>query len=272
MMEPTESSFPPSGQGDHTKDQTIDALLAEVERELSSQAPGQSNHQPDDPAELLAELQAEFAQKQTPAESDDLDLEGFAQQQRRPAPPDQGDANVANLLAEVQAEFQQRDPVSIPPPERRSPAAPNDDVQALLADLQTEFSQKPAPPIELPTRKTSAATDGVITQMKREFEANRRPPPPDPKLDHLLDDLKGEFKEIDTAAQIKEQEARLREHRQREWERQQRRKAIAQKAAAWLKDLDPYSDEGLWFEEFAYNYPSKQEAAIDYLEALWTQP
>jgi hypothetical protein len=272
MMKPAESSFPPSEDSDQADDQRIDALLAEVERAVSSQTPGQPNHQPDDPAALLAELQAEFAQKQTPADPDQLDLEGFARQQRRPASPDEADATVADLLAEVQGEFRQRQGAKPSAREQRSPTPPTDEVQALLADLQTEFSQKPLPPIERPTRKTSAATDGVITQMKREFEANRCPPPPDPKIDHLLDDLKGEFKQIDTAAQIKQQEAILREHRQREWERQQRRKAIAQKAAAWLKDLDPYSDEGLWFEEFAYNYPSKQDAAIDYLEALWTQP
>lgn len=33
-------------------------------------------------------------------------------------------------------------------------------------------------------------------------------------------------------------------------------------AEAWLEKLDPLCGEGLWFEEFAKNYPSRLEAAI----------
>ncbi|MFM7888542.1 MAG: salt stress protein, Slr1339 family [Pseudanabaena sp.] len=39
-----------------------------------------------------------------------------------------------------------------------------------------------------------------------------------------------------------------------------------QKAREWLKMLDPISGEGLWFAEFAKNYPSKLEAAIALIE------
>jgi len=37
---------------------------------------------------------------------------------------------------------------------------------------------------------------------------------------------------------------------------------FTQEANEWLKKLDPLSGEGLWFEEFAKNYPSRLEAAI----------
>lgn len=37
---------------------------------------------------------------------------------------------------------------------------------------------------------------------------------------------------------------------------------FTQQANEWLKKLDPLSGEGLWFEEFAKNYPSRLEAAI----------
>jgi len=40
-----------------------------------------------------------------------------------------------------------------------------------------------------------------------------------------------------------------------------------QKAREWLKMLDPLCGEGLWFEEFAKNYPSKLEAAIALMES-----
>ncbi len=36
----------------------------------------------------------------------------------------------------------------------------------------------------------------------------------------------------------------------------------AKTATEWLKKLDPLDGEGLWFEEFAKNYPSRLEAAI----------
>ncbi|GBO54889.1 ATPase involved in DNA repair [Pseudanabaena sp. lw0831] len=43
--------------------------------------------------------------------------------------------------------------------------------------------------------------------------------------------------------------------------------AIAKTASEWLKKLDPLGGEGLWFEEFAKNYPSRLEAAIALLQS-----
>lgn len=45
------------------------------------------------------------------------------------------------------------------------------------------------------------------------------------------------------------------------------RQLYEQRAKEWLKMLDPLSGEGLWFEEFAKNYPSKLEAAIALIES-----
>jgi hypothetical protein len=58
-------------------------------------------------------------------------------------------------------------------------------------------------------------------------------------------------------------EIRLAEQRQQ----QQKKQAIAQ-ANQWLNQLEPYSEEGMWFEQFAGSYPSRLDAAIDYLRAL----
>ena len=43
--------------------------------------------------------------------------------------------------------------------------------------------------------------------------------------------------------------------------------AISKTATEWLKKLDPLGGEGLWFEEFAKNYPSRLEAAIALLQS-----
>jgi hypothetical protein len=42
---------------------------------------------------------------------------------------------------------------------------------------------------------------------------------------------------------------------------------ITKTATEWLKKLDPLGGEGLWFEEFAKNYPSRLEAAIALLQS-----
>ncbi|MGG6268093.1 salt stress protein, Slr1339 family [Leptolyngbya sp. AN03gr2] len=84
---------------------------------------------------------------------------------------------------------------------------------------------------------------------------------PSPSSDRLFDDLKQEREEsLKQAAQQKQE--RL------EQLKQQRRQALTVKAQEWLKNLDPNSSEGRWFEEFACNYENRIVAAIDYLEAL----
>lgn len=45
------------------------------------------------------------------------------------------------------------------------------------------------------------------------------------------------------------------------------RKRRERQAKQWLKELDPLTTEGIWFTDFARNYSSLLEAAIDYLEA-----
>ncbi|MGH7998819.1 MAG: salt stress protein, Slr1339 family, partial [Brasilonema sp.] len=42
--------------------------------------------------------------------------------------------------------------------------------------------------------------------------------------------------------------------------------ALKKQAKDWLAQLDPLSLEGLWFEKFAEGYPSKLEAAIEYVQ------
>lgn len=53
-----------------------------------------------------------------------------------------------------------------------------------------------------------------------------------------------------------------------EKQRQAQSKYWHTKAKQWLQQLDPISNEGLWFMEFAESYESPLAAAIDYLMAL----
>jgi hypothetical protein len=97
--------------------------------------------------------------------------------------------------------------------------------------------------------------------------------------ENLLADVKAEFEEKERAEELKRQqqqreeqlrkERQLKEEKLKEEQRQQRkREALEREAEDWLKNLNPRSEEGRWFEEFAYSYPSKLDAAIEYLAAL----
>ncbi len=57
-------------------------------------------------------------------------------------------------------------------------------------------------------------------------------------------------------------------HQRRDRLRQQRRTKLVAQAQQWLQQSNLSTAEGRWFEEFACNYESPLEAAIDYLEAL----
>ncbi|NEO30105.1 MAG: hypothetical protein F6K36_06600 [Symploca sp. SIO3C6] len=86
--------------------------------------------------------------------------------------------------------------------------------------------------------------------------------------DKLLVELQAEFEEIDRVEQLKTEQYQREKKRTEEQRIIKQREALIQPAKQWLKSLDVSSQEGLWFEEFAYNYPTKLEAAIDYLQAL----
>jgi hypothetical protein len=100
-----------------------------------------------------------------------------------------------------------------------------------------------------------------------------------PIEDSLLAEIKAEFEEqqrieaSNKQKQLREETLRKEQQLQAEKIRIQqqeriKRDALTKEAEAWLKALNFRSEEGLWFEEFAYAYPSKLEAAIDYLQAL----
>ncbi|MGI0493527.1 salt stress protein, Slr1339 family [Alkalinema pantanalense CENA528] len=98
---------------------------------------------------------------------------------------------------------------------------------------------------------------------------------PSPLPPDVLHQIKTQYQEHDRqllqqqqAEQAAQQQKELdRQHRQQQL-REQRRAEIAKTAQKWLKQLKPNSEEGRWFDEFACNYESRLEAAIDYLEAL----
>ncbi|HEY9636121.1 MAG TPA: hypothetical protein V6D14_22130 [Coleofasciculaceae cyanobacterium] len=153
--------------------------------------------------------------------------------------------SIDDLLAQLKAEYQEQE-------QAEQPKKP-------LLFEEKEFK---SPPVS-PTYQTQLSAHNWLS----------------PVEDNLLAQVKAEFEEQDQVDEFKRQqqqteeqlrkEQQLREEQLRaEQRRQRRREALTQEAREWLKNLNPRSEEGRWFEEFSYSYSSKLEAAIDYLEAL----
>ncbi|BAU10710.1 hypothetical protein LEP3755_12020 [Leptolyngbya sp. NIES-3755] len=130
-----------------------------------------------------------------------------------------------------------------------------DEIDKLLNSLNNS-APEPRPSSEAKPAAARSSIEDLLKQIDVEPQIT-----PSSSSDRLFDELKQEREEsIRQAAQQKQE--RL------EQLKQQRRQALIVKAQEWLKNLDPNSSEGRWFEEFACNYENRTVAAIDYLEAL----
>ena len=154
--------------------------------------------------------------------------------------------SIDDLLAQVKAEYQEQ--------------AQGKPAQKQPLFQEEEFKPSvPVPPTYQPQSSAqnwiSPAEESLLAQVKAEFEEQQRAEELKKQQQHTEEQLRKE-------QQLREEQLRVEQRRQR------RREALTQEATEWLKNLKPRSEEGLWFEEFSYSYPSKLEAAIDYLEAL----
>jgi hypothetical protein len=143
-------------------------------------------------------------------------------------------------------------------------------LESILTDLQNKYTDpnvNQQPKSQLKSERSQQDLPSLDIEVKPAITANPN------SLDHLLDDLRnGVTKTVEpeinvlpissTSSPIK-QELQQVEDRQKAKDRQ----VYEQKAREWLKMLDPLCGEGLWFEEFAKNYPSKLEAAIALMES-----
>lgn len=123
-----------------------------------------------------------------------------------------------------------------------------DSIDDLLAEVKAKYKE-PAVDLKLP-RQTE------------EFKQ----PQSTSSIDSLLEQVKADYEQQDQAENLKiKQKLQVEEHRQQQLQQQQLA-ALNQRAIAWLKNLDPLSSEGIWFENFSQKYSSKLAAAIDYLQ------
>ena len=160
-------------------------------------------------------------------------------------------------------------PTSSPPPTPFS----------TVRESSPSSSSTPTSSFSVPSHQ-AAATDSVLAQVKQQYaaeEAERERQRQEAlEADRLLQQqLEEQARQQQLAEERRQRE--LEAQRQREWEaeqerlrqlEEQRKAERLKKAQDWLKELDPNSDEGFWFESFAVNYPSKIDAALEYLSAM----
>jgi hypothetical protein len=151
--------------------------------------------------------------------------------------------SIDDLLAQVKAEYQEDEN---PEQSKKQPLFKEEDLNIPPPTYQ------PQPPVQT---WVSPAEESLLAQVKVELEEKER-------AEKLARQQQEQQENLRKEQEIKEeqQRAQLRQQRKRE--------ALTQQAQEWLKNLNPRSEEGLWFEEFSYSYSSKLEAAIDYLQAL----
>jgi hypothetical protein len=127
-------------------------------------------------------------------------------------------------------------------------------IDKLLAELKAEYEE--VKPEQQQQQPQPAAAKSFI-----------KPPSKSASLiDSLLAEVQADFVEQDAAEKLKKQQELEQKRIQQEQLKAKQREALQKVAKDWLAKLDPLSLEGLWFERFAEGYPSKLEAAIEYLQ------
>ncbi|NEO46570.1 MAG: hypothetical protein F6K55_21560 [Moorea sp. SIO4A3] len=139
----------------------------------------------------------------------------------------------------------------------------------LLAQLKTEYEQKDAgvEPKQQPLFQEQLV-DLPLTDPPTSESPAKIPDWVSTAQDRELAEMRTEFEKQDQEDALKQQQELEAEQKRLQQQKQREREALTQQATEWLKNLTPNSAEGLWFEEFSDSYPSKLEAAIDYLQAL----
>jgi len=154
--------------------------------------------------------------------------------------------SIDDLLAQVKSEYQEQNSAK---KSQKVPLVPEQEVKP-KRNLASSYKPQPDKGTWL-----SPAEESLLAQVKAEVEAQDRDKEVKRQQQQREEQLRKE-------QQLKEEQLKIQQRQQKQ------REALTQQAQNWLKALDSHSEEGLWFEEFAYNYPSKLEAAIDYLQAL----
>ena len=158
--------------------------------------------------------------------------------------------NIETYLSQLEADNQEK-----------KLSAKTDD---LLEEIETTYQ----------SQKTSQSNTSpeLFSEIEQKFSQRKKQENISPEdssiIDNSLEQMVRHSQRKIKNSQEKKTVDNLADIRQEELNKQKQIKLLTRKAEAWLKKLDPNSEEGFWFEQFALSYSSKLEAAIDYLKAL----
>ena len=162
--------------------------------------------------------------------------------------------SIDRLLAELKAEYQASQKI------RELQSQPPVEAQPLSQPAAVRSNQ---------TLKTSdinlyaGALDKDLAQIKAEYEAQNKAQEvaaQEPlSAEHEAQNKAQEVTALETrpAEKVAGPQLDVQTHRQK-----------VRQAQVWLKNLDKNSDERYWFDQFAFKYASRIDAAIDYLQAV----
>lgn len=243
--------------------------------------------------DLLNSIKQEYENKATDASA----KPSSSEQPPHPSPPSPPQntptphpKSVESLLADIG--MGTPPPSSVPtsnqrplfPTVRSSPPTPTPSPPPVTTQRPLFPTVRSSSPTPTPTptlgRSPSAATNPILADVKAQYEAEQAE-----AERQRLQALEADRRRQRQREEQERQERLAAEERQRQWEVQRQRELEAEqerqrhaaekqrvarlrRAQDWLKQLDPNSDEGFWFESFAINYPSKLDAALEYLDAL----
>ncbi|NEQ96955.1 MAG: hypothetical protein F6K30_09555 [Cyanothece sp. SIO2G6] len=137
---------------------------------------------------------------------------------------------------------------------------PQTSQRPLFSTVRSSPTSSTPPSVSLP----SSSTNPFLSEVKAQYEAEQAAA--EHQRQRELEAEQRRQRQREEQARREQLEA---EERQRHAE-EKRQAARLHRAQDWLKQLDPTSDEGFWFESFAISYPSKLDAALEYLDALDT--
>ena len=187
---------------------------------------------------ILSQLKAEYQDKQQKTQQQTNKAKS-PRENRSKSTEQNSSSAIDNLLATVKSQYQNK----------QNSSNSNQPTEDIFANLKTEFERKKA----------------ASQQRQIKLSSNKKA---SKVRENLIEQLRSDYQRKKTVVTQNRTQNNLAAIQQEELRRQRTRKALTRQAQQWLKNLDPNSDEGLWFEEFSYSYESKLEAAIDYLEAL----
>lgn len=164
--------------------------------------------------------------------------------------------SIERLLAELRAEYQES--------QKKSAQLQNQPT------VKAELSEPEASVRSGETIKTVGETldfgtlDSDLAQIKAEYEAKDKAA----EIVVKQEQLKAEYEQENKAQQLVKQEQPLAEKVVEKQSHVQTHREKVRQAQVWLKNLSKNSDERFWFDQFAFKYSSRIDAAIDYLQAV----